>query len=165
MVNKHLGIEAAGYFLIACAVILTALGFEHIGGFIPCKLCLGQRIPYYTAIPLAAITCLMVWRNASPGMLRLLFAVLALIMAYSIFLGIRHSGVEWNWWEGPTDCGAVSGGLTMDAGNLLGQLQAITPPSCNEAAGRFLGLSFAGWNVLTSIALFAIALRAVFKKA
>ena len=31
----------------------TALGFEHIGGFIPCKLCLEERIPYYTGVPVA----------------------------------------------------------------------------------------------------------------
>jgi disulfide bond formation protein DsbB len=31
---------------------------------------------------------------------------------------------------------------------------------CDEAAWRFLGLSFAGWNVLISLLLSAIALRA-----
>ena len=48
---------------LASAVLLTvgmaatvggALGFEHIGGYIPCALCLMQRDPYYYGIPVAA---------------------------------------------------------------------------------------------------------------
>ncbi|WP_375198209.1 disulfide bond formation protein B, partial [Sphingobium sp.] len=38
------------------------------------------------------------------------------------------------------------------------------PPSCTEAAGRFLGLSFAGWNVIASLALALVAFRAAWKK-
>jgi len=164
LLKTHLGNEALGFLLIACTVILTALGFEHIAGYIPCKLCLGQRIPYYTAIPLAAITCLMVWRHGSPRLLQILFALLSLLMIYSTFLAIRHSGVEWGWWQGPSDCGAVDGGVATDATNLLKQLTSIRPPSCDTAAGRFLGLSFAGWNVISSLILLWIALRGVFRK-
>ncbi len=29
----------------------SALGFQHIGGYTPCALCLLQRDPYYYAIP------------------------------------------------------------------------------------------------------------------
>ena len=29
------------------AAIATAWGFQLIGGYVPCKLCLEQRIPYY----------------------------------------------------------------------------------------------------------------------
>ena len=39
-------------------------------------------------------------------------------------------------------------------------MNTLIPPSCDEAAGRFLGLSFAGWNVLASAALAAIGYRA-----
>jgi len=31
--------------LIGAAAILTALGFEHLGGYQPCALCLQQRVP------------------------------------------------------------------------------------------------------------------------
>ena len=40
------------------AVVGTALGFEHIGGFIPCKLCLEERIPYYTGVPVALLAAI-----------------------------------------------------------------------------------------------------------
>ena len=37
------------------AVVGTALGFQYIGGYIPCELCLMQRQPYYYAIPIALL--------------------------------------------------------------------------------------------------------------
>ncbi|MFT1629516.1 disulfide bond formation protein B [Vibrio cholerae] len=39
----------------------------------------------------------------------------------------------------------------------MGNLNAIKAPSCNDAALRVLGLSFAGWNVIASLALAAVA--------
>ncbi|MBL4726389.1 MAG: disulfide bond formation protein B [Rhizobiaceae bacterium] len=164
LLKTHLGIEAIGFLLIAATAILTALAFQHIGGYIPCKLCLGQRIPYYTAIPVAIVACLMVWRHGSPRLIQFLFALLTLIMVYSVYLGVRHSGVEWGWWAGPGDCGAVDGNMATDTTNLLKQLSTTRPPSCDIAAGRFLGLSFAGWNVVSSLALLWIALRGAFGK-
>ena len=38
--------------LLSTAIILAALGFEHLGGYPPCPLCLMQRYAYYAAIPL-----------------------------------------------------------------------------------------------------------------
>ena len=34
------------------ATVGGALAFEHIGGYIPCALCLMQRTPYYWGIPI-----------------------------------------------------------------------------------------------------------------
>src|SRR5690606_14944092 len=33
----------------------TALGFQHIGGFMPCKLCLEQRVPFYIGVPVMVL--------------------------------------------------------------------------------------------------------------
>ncbi len=44
--------------------------------------------------------------------------------------------------------------VTLDAGNLLSDLNTH-PPACDSAPGFFLGLSFAGWNVVASL-LFAV---------
>lgn len=152
--------------VVMAAVVGTALGFEHIGGFIPCKLCLAQREPYYAGVPVALLAAAgagLGWRSCfTRGML----IVVALLMSYGVILSIYHSGAEWHWWPGPTDCGAAAtSGITTDAGGLLDTLNAVTPPSCDEAAGRFLGLSFAGWNVLASFALAVVAWRAAFYRA
>jgi len=72
-------------------------------------------------------------------------------MLYNAGLGIYHSGVEWGFWEGPAACAPSVG--VGSAADMLGQLETVRAPSCTEASWRFLGLSFAGWNVLVSLLL------------
>jgi len=164
--NRPVLFQSALFLTVAMAVVVgTALGFEHIGGFVPCKLCLAQRVPYYTGIPVALMAAVASGLKWNPVIARGLLLIVAALMAYGLYLGVYHSGVEWHWWAGPSDCStSATSGLTTDAGDLLGALETVKPPSCDEAAGRFLGLSFAGWNVLASLALGAVALRAVLIK-
>lgn len=145
------------------ATVGIALGFEHIGGYIPCMLCLQQRIPYYTAIPLMALAALAVWLHWPAWIARLLLLLGALLMTVGLGMAIYHSGVEWAWWAGPSSCGAVAPSVGGTNG-VLDTLNAIVPPSCDKAAGRFLGLSFAGWNVLASAALAAIGYVAALRR-
>lgn len=155
----------AGLLTAGMAVTVgTALGFQHIGGYIPCKLCLEQRLPYYIGIPVVVLALLSSVLKFPPLVTRGLLLVGALLMTWSVWLGAFHSGVEWGWWPGPTDCGVVAA-PTSGGGSLLDQLDAVIPPSCDQAAGRFLGLSFAGWNVVASLFLAAIAYVAAFRKA
>jgi disulfide bond formation protein DsbB len=152
--------RAAAYVGLAMALVVgTALAFEHIGGYIPCKLCLEQRTPYYLGAPLtllAALTCHMKW----PACLtRGLLAIGGLLMAYGLVTAIYHAGVEWAWWAGPTDCAAAAKNVTTNANDLLSDINALTPPSCDKAALRILGLSMAGWNVPTSLVLMLASFR------
>jgi disulfide bond formation protein DsbB len=135
--------------LAMTAVVGTALAFEHLGGYLPCKLCLEQRWPYYFGIPVVALSAISAWRNLSSTLTRSLLVISAALMGYGLYLGVFHAGVEWAWWPGPTDCAAAATAIETDAGNLLESMNATRPPSCNEAALRVLGLSFAGWNVMT----------------
>ena len=150
--------KIAGLLLLGTiGVIATVLGFEHIGGYTPCKLCLGQREPYYLAIPVTGLALISALAKGPACLTRGALAIGGLLMIYAMVLGIHHAGVEWAFWEGPTDCGG--GGVVENAGDLLNSLSTVKPPSCNEAAGRFLGLSFAGWNVVVSAFLAMIAYR------
>ena len=150
---------------IAMAIVVgTALGFEHIGGYIPCALCLEQRIPYYIGAPLMLVAAIVSKAGGPSWAVRGLLAVGGLLMLYGLVLGVYHSGVEWHWWEGPASCATSADAVTRDAGSLLGDLSSKKPPSCDAAALRVLGLSFAGWNVLASAALAAIALRAAARR-
>lgn len=149
---------------IAMAVVVgTALGFEHIGGYIPCALCLEQRTPYYLGIPVMIAAAIAAAMNAPDKVVRILFVIGGGLMLYGASLGVYHSGVEWGWWPGPADCGGAAG-QTTDASNLLSDLNAIKPPACNEAALRVLGLSFAGWNVIASVLLAVGCLRGAFSR-
>ena len=136
---------------VAAGAILGALGFEHIGGYQPCALCLMQRTPYYVGIPLAAVTAVAAYARAPRLLLAVLFALLGLLFLYNAGLGAYHAGVEWGFWEGPASCAPSVG--VGNAADMLDQLQNAHAPSCTEATWRFLGLSFAGWNVVMSGAL------------
>ena len=146
-----------------CAVILSALAFEHIGGYQPCKLCLEQREPWYLGIPLMLIACLSLLFKGPACLTRGLMAIGGLLMVYSFVLGVHHSGVEWGFWEGPRDCGAVDGGLATTTTDFLKQLEETVPPSCTDAALRVLGLSFAGWNAIVSLILAVISLSIFYR--
>lgn len=149
--------RAALFLALAMAITVgTALGFQHIGGYIPCKLCYAQRTPYYVGAPLMLLAALSAWLRWPPLLTRALLWVGAAIMAYSIYLGVKHAGVEWNWWAGPNDCGAVA---PVDTGGkgVLDALNTVIPPSCDTASLRVLGLSFAGWNAVVSFVLMLVA--------
>jgi len=141
----------------------TALGFQHLAGYIPCKLCLEQRTPYYVGAPVMIAGLLAAFAKAPPLLVRGVLLAGALLMTWSLYLGVFHAGVEWGWWLGPSDCGVVA--PAPSGGSLLESLDSVVPPSCDQAAGRFLGLSFAGWNAVASFVLAAIGYVAAFRKA
>ena len=156
---------AAGLLALGMAVTVgTALGFQHLAGYIPCKLCLEQRLPYYIGVPLMLLALLSSLLKLPAVVTRSLLLAGALLMTWGLYLGGFHAGVEWGWWPGPTDCGVVAAPEGSSEGGVLGQLNTVIPPSCDQAAGRFLGLSFAGWNVVASLVLAAIAWVAAFRK-
>ncbi len=140
----------------------TALGFQHLAGYLPCKLCVEQRTPYYIGAPIMALGFVGALMNAPALIVRGFLLVGALLMTWSLYLAVFHAGVEWGWWAGPTDCGVVVAPTT--SGSLLDALDAVVPPACDQAAGRFLGLSFAGWNALASFVLAGIAYYASFAR-
>jgi disulfide bond formation protein DsbB len=143
----------------AAATIGGALVFEHVFGYVPCKLCLIQRNPYYLAIPLGILAALLPPRWTRSGLW-----LLALVFVVSATLGAYHSGVEWGLFAGPSDCGGGAGAGAGNVGDFLNQLQNTRVVSCTEAAWRFLGLSLAGWNVLISLGLAALAAMAAARK-
>src|SRR5262245_54121443 len=156
---------AAAAATIACAGAATLIGawlFQYGLGLAPCPLCLEQRIPYYVAVPLAVLTAVAAGRGAPRAVLAGGLSMLALVMLWGAYLGAYHAGVEWKWWAGPLDCaaGAAPGGLGT-GGTLLQQMQHTRVVPCDEAAWRFLGLSLAGWNVLISLVLAAVAVGGI----
>ena len=153
--------SALALLLGMAATVGTALGFEHIGGYIPCMLCLQQRIPYYVGVPVAALALIAIWLRWPPAISRLLLAAVGLLMTVGLGLALYHSGVEYGWWQGPASCGAVASPVSTGKG-ILDAINTTIPPSCDSAAWRdpVVGLSFAGWNVLASVFWAVVAFRA-----
>lgn len=143
----------------------TALAFEHIGGFIPCALCLGQRVPYYIGAPVMALALVSALAKWPALVTRGLLVAGGLLMVWSLYMAAYHAGVEWGWWPGPGDCGVAVAPVDTGGLGILDAIDRYVPPSCDVASGRFMGLSFAGWNVLSSLGLGAVAFYAAFARA
>jgi disulfide bond formation protein DsbB len=147
---------AALVFVGGLATIGGFFYFQYVLGYPPCPLCLDQRMAFYVSVPLAALLWLGAGHGASRKVLVLGFAVIALAMLWNTGLSAYHAGVEWKLWPGPADCSGPINGFGS-AANMLNRLQNIRITRCDEAAWRLFGVSLAGYDVLVSLALAAIA--------
>ncbi|MGL4265333.1 MAG: disulfide bond formation protein B [Afipia sp.] len=149
-------IASVAIAVVAAATIAGAWFFELVLDIRPCPLCLEQRYAYYLAIPLAVLIALGSSQGVSRRLLGVGLVVLTLALLANAGLGAYHAGVEWGFWQGPTDCSGpiVDFGST---GNLLDNLNKVKVIRCDEVQWRFLGLSLAGYNVLISLGMAALA--------
>ncbi len=146
-------------FGLALVTILTAHAFEQLGGYAPCQLCLQERYAYYFAVP-AAVIAFFAARGSAFGFARLVLVLIAVGFVLNAALGIYHAGAEWKFWPGPETC---AGGFDLN----WGKDGIVDTPviRCDEASWRFLWLSFAGWNVVVSLGLAAIAIYGATRRA
>ena len=154
--RKPAAIAALIIFVVSLATLLGVWFFQFVLKLPPCPLCLEQRVPYYVVIPLSLLVAIAALLRAPRSFVAVGFAVLVVAMLVSAALGAYHAGVEWRFWAGPTDCSGPVTDFTTK-GPLLDQLQSIRVVRCDEAAWQFLGVSLAGYNVLVSLALAAVA--------
>jgi len=155
----HAAYKAGAWaLLIVAAAILGALAFQHIGGILPCELCLKQRYAYYAGVPLlfAALVLLSAGQRRFAA---LVFVVVGLAFLANAALGVYHAGVEWHFWPGPEACTGAQN-LSTSVGGLLNSLPSTTVIRCDEAAWRLGGISLAGWNVVVSLLVLFLSLRA-----
>ena len=153
MTGKQLGLLAAGG---SAALLLAAFVFQALG-YAPCAMCIWQRYPHAVAIGAGVFLAV--------GLAPLLFlAVGAVSAATTAVIGVYHTGVERDWWQGPTSCT----GSGLDLSNMTGSdllPSASSGPSnlvmCDEVAWEFLNLSMASWNALWSAILAGIWVLAI----
>lgn len=145
----------------AVAVILAALAFEHIGGYKPCELCLQQRWAYYLNIPLLLVALVLLGAH-QPKAAGTIFLLCGLAFLANAGLSAYHAGVEWEFWAGPDTCSAGAlQALPKSGADLLKSLSRPEVVPCTAAQLRVLGISFAGWNFLASLALLAGTVKAM----
>ena len=151
MTARNLALLAAGgsALLLAAAFFFQALGWE------PCAMCLWQRWPHWAAIGAGALVFVL------PVSLAAAFGALA--AATTAGLGAYHTGVERKWWEGPASCTSSGDGLSGLSGADLLATDGPALVLCDQFTPFLFGLSMANWNVLASLALVAIWVRAAGK--
>ena len=135
----------------SAALLLGALGFQHLGGLAPCKLCIWQRWPHVAAIIVGLVALIV------PA--RLLCLLGAACTSLSAAFGLYHTGVERGWWEGPTTCTSGPVG-SLSGEDLMAQIMSAPLTQCDVVAWQMLGLSMASWNAVLSLALAAIWIAA-----
>lgn len=136
---------------VSLVLILGALGFQYIGGYPPCEICMWQRYPHFAAIVVGLGGGMLLQAGILPQSLARTAAVLAtLLLAITGAIGAYHAGVEWQMWAGPSAC-------TGSAFQLTGTLDLNAHVvSCDHAAWRLFGISMAGYNAIISLG-FAVA--------
>ncbi|WP_375255198.1 disulfide bond formation protein B [Yoonia sp.] len=124
--------------LLAGAYLFQALGYP------PCAICLWQRWPHFAAIVIGVLA----WKLGG----RVLPALGALAAATTAGIGVYHTGVERDFWEGPSTC---TGGGSLD-GLSGADLLTITGPNivlCDQVTWELFSLSMASWNAGASAVL------------
>lgn len=150
--------RSAAAIIVAIGVLTMAAVYfvQYVMLLAPCPLCLEQRMAFYVTIPLAALLWLGASFGASKKVLVLGFIMIVGFMLWNTGLSSYHAGVEWKFWQGPTDCsGPIDkiGSVT----NMLNQLQRISLVRCDEAAIRIFGISLSGYDALVSLFLALVA--------
>jgi disulfide bond formation protein DsbB len=129
--------------LLALAIPAALLGGAWIAqlgfGLPPCEMCHWQRWPHYAALvpALAAFV-------APANVQRPLILVAALLIAVSGAIGFFHAGVEYDWWEGLTQC-------TSPIAASLEDLLNTPLIRCDVAPWSLWGVSLAGFNAIFSL--------------
>ncbi len=147
---------AAAIFALSLATLLGAWSFQYALGYLPCHLCLEERIPYYVIIPLSLIVAVAARTRAPRALIVIGLVVLGVAALCGAALGVYHAGVEWGLWAGPSDCTGSLSDL-KSGGSLYDQLDSIRVVPCDRAAWRFLGISLAGYNALISLLMAGLA--------
>ena len=129
-------------------LLMIALAFEHIGGYLPCSLCIAQRWPHLFIILFGLVGFVF----HQPKQHLALQGALAFAIAG---IALYHVGVEQAWWAGPSGCSADM--ATSDLASLTDALLAAPMVKCDEIAWSFLGLSMAAWHMLASLSLAGLA--------
>ena len=72
------------------ATVGGALGFEHVGGYIPCALCLLQRDPYYWGIPVGVLAIATTAFKLPAWTTRTLLLIVGILMLVGAGMGVYH---------------------------------------------------------------------------
>jgi len=132
--------------------LLAAFFFQYVIGLQPCILCIWQRWPYAIVIVLTGLVLLL---GRSGPMRSALLALSGLALLAGAGVAVFHVGVEQHWWGGTPGCGVTQTADTIEA--MRAQIMAAPVVRCDVVSWSLFGISMAGYNILISLALAAVA--------
>ena len=138
-------------FIYSIIAVLSAIYIEKILGFLPCKLCVYQRIPFLVAIFICFLGYNYFKSDKILIVLILLFAISAVVSGY-------HFGIERGIFE-------EYGGCTNTNIDILNKEKILETlgmaKNCKNVDFTVLGISLSGLNYLTSLLIVLISVRAL----
>jgi len=139
-------------FIISLLSLLIALYIEFFLGYVPCKLCIYQRIPYLIAIFLTFLGI-----SYSKNLIWLYGLLLTFFSSF--LLSGYHSGIEQEIFKEFSGCTGNS--LNVIDKNELLKLLNSDVNSCKNVDFRIFGLSLATINFLLSFVIFIIIFKVI----
>ena len=143
-------------FIISFVSIITAFFIEYILGYQPCNLCLIERIPYGLSIILIIINYI--------TKINKIFIILLLILVYifSFTISVYHFGIEQGYFEESAVCGLKNAANIISKEEILIQLSKQTI-SCKDVTFRIFGLSLTSINIIVSLIIIIMSIKAYTK--
>ena len=133
-------------FIISSISIISAYFVEYFLGYLPCNLCLIERIPYGISI------ILIILNYISNKNQQFLILLLILIFTFSFIISFYHFGIEQGFFEESAICGLKDTSEILSKEEILKQLQLKTV-SCKDVTFRIFGFSLTSLNIVISLIL------------
>ena len=138
-------------FIYSIIAVLSAIYIEKILGFLPCKLCVYQRIPFLVAI----FICFLGYNYFKSD--RILI-ILIITFTLSTALSGYHFGIENNVFEEYSGCTNTNIDI-INKEKIIESLGIVK--NCKDVEFTILGISLSGLNFFTSLLIVLFSLRAL----
>lgn len=148
--NKNVKLNL-GLMVVSILVVLDAYMAEYIFGLLPCKLCMIQRIPYFMVALIALMNC----KNTGRRHIYIMLLIIAsgmMVAGYNV--AVEAHLVDYDV-SSCTDANVSEGGRVDAVLNDILNKHAVP---CDVPAFVFLGISLAGWNVITSFLVIVVSI-------
>ena len=138
--------------LFSIFALIAAYFIEYVLGYIPCNLCIIERIPYIFTI-IIILYCLL-----SKKFEKFFLIILSLIFFLASMISFYHFGIEQGFFKESLVCNLSKGYEITNPEELLRELQKKTI-SCADVSFKILGISLATLNTIISLILSVIIFR------
>ena len=138
-------------FIYSIIAILSAIYIEKVLGYLPCKLCIYQRIPFLVAI----FICFLGYNYIKSD--RILIALIITFTLSTVLAGY-HFGIENRIFDEYAGCTNTNIDITNKE-KIIKSLGMIK--NCKDVEFTILGISLSGLNFLTSLLIVLFSLRAL----
>jgi disulfide bond formation protein DsbB len=144
-------------FLASAALLAAAHGFERLGGYAPCTMCLDQRERHWAVLIVAALAFVALLFVRTGVAQRVAAAALGAAFAWSLYEAGHHVAVEQHWVVATCEA-------ELDLNNIQTMSFEGTSeiPACDTPAWTLMGVSMAGYNALISLGLMLVSFAIAF---